>query len=112
MVILKKLRSATLVEAIVATAIIVIIFIVASLILNNLLLNAYAKNSHSVEERMDELIYMAANNKITLPYTEAVNSWDVKLTKDQTSTVQFEITAIAVKNKYSVKKHKICTGQN
>lgn len=79
MVVLKKVRSATLIEAVIATVLIVIIFIVASLIMNNLLLNNFSNNTHEAERRLNELEYELINNKISIPYHETFNAWDITI---------------------------------
>lgn len=85
MVILKKITSATLVEALVATVIVVIIFAIASLTLNNLVLNSFAKRDHTLEYRLNELEYAICNNKIILPYKEKYEDWNITITEKNDS---------------------------
>lgn len=77
MVVLKKIKSATLVEVIVASVLIVIIFVIASLVLNNLVLNTFSKNTHPVENRLNELEYEIENGRVKLPYQENYKGWDI-----------------------------------
>jgi uncharacterized membrane protein YhiD involved in acid resistance len=112
MVVLKRIRSATLVEAIVATVIIVIIFIVASLVLNNILVNSFSKNSYRTESRMNELVYFASNRKIAMPYNEQYNDWDISITERKSGNLQYEVAAIATKGKYVIKKYRLCQEKN
>ena len=86
MVVLKKVKSATLIEAIVATVLIVIVFIIASLILNNLVLNTFSKNTHSIENRMNELEYQIQNNNIKLPYHESYKNWEIAIIQEKTGS--------------------------
>lgn len=79
MVVLKKVKSATLIEALVATVLIVIIFVIASLVLNNLVLNTFSKNTHAIENRMNELEYETQNNRLKLPYQENYKGWDITI---------------------------------
>lgn len=79
MVVLKKVKSATLIEALVATVLIVIIFVIASLVLNNLVLNTFSKNTHAIENRMNELEYETQNNSLKLPYQENYKGWDITI---------------------------------
>lgn len=79
MVVLKKVKSATLIEALVATVLIVIIFVIASLVLNNLVLNTFSKNTHAIETRMNELEYQIQNNVIKLPYQEDYKGWNINI---------------------------------
>ena len=83
MAILRKIKSATLIEALVATVLIVVIFVVASLILNNLLFNTFSNNTHNVENRMFELEYYARQNKLTLPYNEKFGAWNIEVENKQ-----------------------------
>lgn len=82
MALLKKLRSATLIESLLATVLIVVVFLMASLILNNLLQNSFSNNTHSVEQRITELEYQLQHNNIRLPYTEEYNNWDIEIKQE------------------------------
>ncbi len=86
MAILKKLRSATLMEALVATVLIIVVFIMASVVLNNLLLNTFSKNTHDVEFRMNELNYLMQNNHLTIPYNETYKNWEITI-ESRTDTI-------------------------
>lgn len=112
MVVLKKIRSATLVEAIVATALIVIIFVVASLVLNNLLINSFKKNTHNADCRVKELLYLAKNSEIQLPYSENFGKWDIKLVKGYTEKGEQNIMATAVKEDITIKQSRLCAPEN
>lgn len=79
--VLKKIKSATLVEALVATVLIVVIFVVSSLVINNLLLNGFNNNKTEIENRLYELEYSYQNKNITLPYKETFQNWDISITK-------------------------------
>lgn len=82
MAILKKIKAATLMEALVATVLIVIIFIVASVVLNNVLLNTFAHNTHKISYRMNELEYHMNNEQLVLPYGENFEGWEITIQKD------------------------------
>lgn len=86
MVVLKKVKSATLVEVIVASVLIVIIFMIASLVLNNLILNTFSKNTHPIETRLNELEYELQNDLIQLPYEENYKGWDVTIQVEKTTS--------------------------
>jgi len=83
MALLKKIKSATLVEALVATVLIVVVFIIASLVLNNLLVNSFSKNTHGIENRIFELEYQAIHGAIIFPYHEEFKNWDIEFIKEQ-----------------------------
>lgn len=108
MVIVKKIRSATLVEALVATVLVVIIFVIASLILNNVLLNTFSKNTHAVDCRINELEYEIQTGIIKLPYQETFNDWDISIAKiTQPVTSAVEIAAVNKKNNREIIKKRI-----
>jgi hypothetical protein len=88
MAVLKKIKSATLIETLIATVLIVIVFMVASLVLNNLLLNSFSAKTHEVETRIRELEYNVQHGNIKTPYTEEFNNWRivVKLQNERAGT--------------------------
>ena len=88
--VLKKIKSATLVESLVATVLIVIIFVVSSLIINNLLLNGFNNNTTEIENRLYELEYEYQNKKILLPYQERYQNWNIVIEKNTYSIIEFK----------------------
>ena len=114
MALLRKVKSATLIEALVATVLIVIVFVVASLILNNLITNTFSRNIHAVETRMAELEYLARHNSIKLPYKEDFGRWNIELEfENQTleNTIWLVSHAVNTDNKKTVTKSRIYAGQ-
>jgi len=79
MVILKKIKSSSLIEVLVATVLIVVVFIIASLVLNNLFANVFKNNSHHIENRIYQLEYSITHNQITLPYQEEFGKWEIEI---------------------------------
>jgi predicted PurR-regulated permease PerM len=105
MVVLKKIKSATLIEVIVASLLIVIVFVISSLVLNNLVLNTFSKNTHSIESRLNELDYQIQNQIIKLPYQENYEDWAIHIQTEQTNNrVQLLIEATNQKRKKEIKK--------
>ncbi|WP_264536591.1 hypothetical protein [Flavobacterium sp. N1736] len=102
MVILKKIKSATLIEALVATVLIVIIFVIASLVLNNLVLNTFSKNTHAIETRINEIEYEIENGIIKLPYQENYKDWDISIELETVSAKK--IISISAINNISKKE--------
>jgi len=107
MVILKKIKSATLIEALVATILIVIIFVIASLVLNNLVLNTFSKNTHAIENRMNELEYEVQNHIIKIPYQENYKNWDIRINLDAATKKIISIEAINTLSKKEILKQQI-----
>ncbi|WP_374172585.1 hypothetical protein [Flavobacterium tructae] len=108
MAVLKKVKSATLVEALVATVLIVIVFVIASLVLNNLVLNTFSKNTHMIENRISELEYEIQNKAIKVPYRENYKDWDIQISQDPGSTTKtINISAINIRSKKEISKQQI-----
>lgn len=79
MVVLTKIKAATLVETIVASAIIVVIFLIASLSINNVFKNTVANNDFELNNRIKEITYLAKNKKINFPYLEETPRWIITI---------------------------------
>jgi lipopolysaccharide export LptBFGC system permease protein LptF len=108
MVVLKKVKSATLVEVIVASVLIVIVFMIASLVLNNLVLNTFSKNTHSIETRLNALEYELQNGLVQLPYEENYKGWDIVIQTEKTESKEnLLIMATNSQNKKEIKKQRI-----
>lgn len=86
MVVLKKVKSETLIETVVASVLVVIIFMIASLVLNNLVLNTFSKNVHPIETRLNELEYELGNDLIKIPYEENYKGWDIVIQTQKTES--------------------------
>ena len=95
---LKKIRSATLIEALVATVLIIIVFVVASLVLNNLLFNTFSRNMQPAETRMSELEYLSQHNQIKLPYREDFKHWSIELDTERINDKVWLISKAVNKN--------------
>lgn len=79
MVILKKIRSATLVETMVASVIIVIVFLIASLSLNNIFRGTINSDDSALKNRINELTYFFNNEKTKIPFFEDTPLWDIAI---------------------------------
>lgn len=77
MVVLKKIKGSTLMETLVATVLIVIIFMISSMILNNLFSNSIKNNTRDIEAQLSELQYLYENDKLTIPYNDDFNEWQI-----------------------------------
>lgn len=75
MVVLRKLKAASLVETLTATVIIVIIFMIASMSLNNIFLNTIKSNDTQLRNRLEEISYFLKNEKLELPFYEKSSYW-------------------------------------
>jgi len=97
MVVLKKIRSSSLIEVLVATVLIVVVFIVASLIMNQLFMNVFKNNTHSVENRIYELEYQLIHQQLMCPYEEDIGLWHIEI--DKNSESEKKEYSIVAKNK-------------
>ena len=87
MVILKKVRSATLVETMVASVIIVIVFLIASLSVNNIFRGTINSDDSALSNRVNELTYFIKNEKVNIPFYEDNILWDIAVEKRDAGTV-------------------------
>ena len=81
-----------------ASILVVIIFMIASLVLNNLVLNTFSKNTHPVENRLNELEYELQNGLIELPYEENYKGWDIMISSEKKDS-QKELLMVATNEK-------------
>jgi hypothetical protein len=66
-------------ETLIATVLIMVIFVVSSLILNNLFSNSIKNNSRGITAKINEIEYQYKNDKITLPFYDAYNTWEINI---------------------------------
>lgn len=91
MVILKKIKSATLIETLIATVLIVVVFLMASMIINNIFFNTFHQKKELVMNRLDELEYEYINKSIELPFSEEIENWNIEIIKvNQSDVVEFK----------------------
>ncbi len=82
MVILKKIRAATLIETLTASVLIIIVFMIASLSFNNIFSNQIKKDHSAIENRIKELEYRIIHHQLQLPYTEDFGTWEIEITSN------------------------------
>ena len=79
MVILNKIRGATLVETLVASALIVLVFLMASLCFNNIFESVVKNNTAPLHTRIAELQYLTEHQKVDLPFYEESPVWNISI---------------------------------
>lgn len=97
MVVLKKLKSSTLMETLVATVIIIIVFVVASMVLNAFFFNLFKSNTNEVENYLKELEYQIYNNKIKGQNT-TYNYQDWEITIEEKDSLKVSYYNLIAKN--------------
>jgi len=80
MVILKKIRAATLVETLTASVLIIIVFMIASLSFNNIFSNHVKRDQSAINNRIKELEYLVIHKQLKIPYAEDFGSWEIEIT--------------------------------
>lgn len=93
MVILRKVKSATLIETLIATVLIVIVFLLSAMIINSIFFNTFHQKKDVVVNRLDELEYNCINNSIRLPYQEEYENWTIQIDKKK-NVKELKIIAI------------------
>lgn len=81
MVVLKKVKSSTLMETLVATVLIVVIFLMASMVLNTLFAASITQNDSQIRQELLQLQYQYQNKKLTLPYYNEQDNWSIEVSK-------------------------------
>lgn len=79
MVVLKKVKAATLIETLTASVLIVVVFMVASLVLNNVFKNTVQVSKVNVNARINELYYLGVHEKLKLPYSENFENFEIEV---------------------------------
>lgn len=103
--VLGKIRSATLLETLVASAIILVVFIVGSLSVNNIFLSSIKKDTREFDARVNELEYMTLHQSISIPYYEDTDAWDMAI---ENSGDAIQLTALNKNNKQeTIKRLKV-----
>lgn len=92
MVILKKIKAASLTEVLVATTIILLVFGIAIATLNNILQSSTHQNIQGITTQLHKLQYQYKNHQIKTPYYSQYKDWSISIQKDNsnTSVIVFE----------------------
>lgn len=77
MVVLKKLKSATLIETLVATVLIVLVFMISSLLMNTMYSSLQNNNTRVIDTKIKQLLYLAKHQTIQLPYSTNHKDWEI-----------------------------------
>lgn len=93
MVVLKKLKSATLIETLVATVLIVLVFMISSVLMNTVYHSLQKSNTRTLDAQMHRLLYLAQHQVIQLPYRTIHHDWEIILQQsDQRGVIIVEAT--------------------
>ena len=87
MVVLKKIRAATLIETLTASVILIIVFMIASLSFNNIFTNHIKRDHSAIENRIKEVEYLMIHDKLKIPYIEDFGAWEIEVTNKKKHTV-------------------------
>lgn len=87
MVVLKKIRAATLIETLTASVLIIIVFMIASLSFNNIFTNHMKRDQSAIENRVRELEYLYIHDQLKLPYAEDFGVWEIQVISDKKTTI-------------------------
>ena len=82
MAVLKRIRSSTLMETLVATVLIVVVFMVASMVINSLFAGSIAQNDDQISQELLELQYLYENEKLNIPYYAEMDAWDIEVIQE------------------------------
>jgi len=103
MVILKKIKSSTLIETMVATVLIVVLFMMASLLLNTIFASSVSGNKNEISTHLQALEYQYKNGTITIPYYEDLEEWNITMQPENfrgTTYIVLEVTHVKTKQQF------------
>ncbi|UII76201.1 hypothetical protein LV716_18350 [Flagellimonas sp. HMM57] len=93
MVVLRKIKASTLMETMVGTVLIVVIFMLSSLVMNSLFSSQVKGNLQPIHTYLDQLEYQLINGKVTLPFFEEWETWNIAIGEVQEDgTISIEVT--------------------
>ncbi len=75
----KKIKAATLVEALVASVLIIVVFTIASLVLNQVVQSTAKANTHQIEQELNRLQYLYSHAKISAKYSASFGHWELAI---------------------------------
>lgn len=81
MALLKKIRSSTVLETVIASAIVLVVFTVSSLTLNNIFLGTVRTADNGLRNRLREVEYLCLHAQLGLPYFERAERWEISAEK-------------------------------
>lgn len=84
-----KVKSATLMETVVATVIILAVFFVSSLILNNLAQKLLANKTFVIDNRIEKLHYLYNHKIIELPLVETYGDYKIYISRDSQDDIYY-----------------------
>jgi competence protein ComGF len=79
MVVLKKIKAATLIETLVATVLIVLVFMISTFLLNSLFNSTVRQNTDALKTHISELQYLSIHNQIRIPYDYEFEKWYISI---------------------------------
>jgi Tfp pilus assembly protein PilE len=101
MALLKKLKGASLVETLTASVIIVVVFMIASFSFNNVFLNSVRSDNNLLQNRLQELKYLAEYGRLPLPFFEDGAYWTISA-EEVAGTVEFHISNLSNGKEYEI----------
>ncbi len=87
----KKIKSATLMETLMATTIIFVVFVIASLILNNTFRTMVKNDTFALENRLELLHYQYIHKSIHLPYYESFQNFEITIQRMEEESLNYII---------------------
>lgn len=108
MVVLKKIKSASLLEVLVSSVLVISAFVIASVILNNLFYTSVKNNTSSVEAFIGELNYMYQFDKLNIIENESFKNWNITSSTFEKDSVKYiEFIAKNSETKKEIKRQYI-----
>ncbi len=90
MVILKKIKSSTILETLVASSIILAVFVIGTLSINNIFFRTVSNDAQALDARLNELEYHLIHQTISLPFYEETEHWDIHI-ESKSEVIELEV---------------------
>lgn len=91
MVVLKKIRGATIIDTLIALVILVIVFVIAGFTINNTFKGMVKKDDFLYQNRLREVSYFLDHNLIEIPFYEETNQWEIQVERAE---LGYKITSL------------------
>lgn len=101
MALLKKVRSSTILETLVASSILLAVFVIGTMSINNIFLSTLKNENHELKTHLSELEYLIIHKNLALPFYEDTDGWDISIESKGTF---IELNVLNKKNQKSSKK--------
>jgi hypothetical protein len=100
----KKVKGASLVEALISSILIMIVFGISMVTIGNVLERTVKSNTRSIDNELIRLEYLYQNGKIQIPDVLEKEQWQIEIEREQENDLKYVV--FTAKNKQSQKEKR------